>query len=261
MIKNSKRIRVAKNIVSYETKDGTKYQARKRYNNKLVNETFDTIEEAQQFLIDIEPTIKQPNFDYPLTFIEAIFNKDENVDIVYIENNFEENIKYLLETLSEREQLVLTKRMIEGFTLEATALQMGVSKERIRQIENKAIRRIRIPARIQYLTRGYEYIQMREDVAKLTTELELEKARLVYLLANPERIEITKEEIKNNITLETLDLSVRTYNCLRRAGIKTIGETIIKSVDELRRIRNMGGKSIRELKEKLHEFGFILKEE
>lgn len=260
MKNHNERIRIAENIIAYETKDGLKYHVVKRYNNNQVNKTFNTLEKAKRFLENIEHMTKIHNFDYPLTFIEAIFNKESNVDIEYIEKNFHENIKHLLETMSEREQQVLHKRFVEGYTLKATGLQMGVTPERIRQIEAKALRRIKVPARLQYLTRGHEYMSLREDVAKLTVDLEKERARLLYLLANPEKIEISKDEISNNYPLEMLDLSVRSYNSLRRSGIKTLGEIIIKDEWELRRIRGMGSKSVKEIKEKLQELGFSLQE-
>ncbi len=63
------------------------------------------------------------------------------------------------------------------------------------------------------------------------------------------------------ITVEELALSVRSYNCLKREGINTVGELIGKSEAELMDIRNFGQKSIDEVKAKLDELGLGLREE
>jgi DNA-directed RNA polymerase subunit alpha len=63
------------------------------------------------------------------------------------------------------------------------------------------------------------------------------------------------------ITIEELNLSVRSYNCLKREGINTVGDVIQKSESELMDIRNFGQKSIDEVKVKLEELGLGLREE
>jgi DNA-directed RNA polymerase subunit alpha len=63
------------------------------------------------------------------------------------------------------------------------------------------------------------------------------------------------------LTIEELNLSVRSYNCLKREGINTVGELVQKSEAELMDIRNFGQKSIEEVKEKLDELGLGLREE
>jgi DNA-directed RNA polymerase subunit alpha len=63
------------------------------------------------------------------------------------------------------------------------------------------------------------------------------------------------------ITIEELNLSVRSYNCLKREGINTVGDVIQKSESELMDIRNFGQKSIDEVKAKLEELGLGLREE
>ena len=60
---------------------------------------------------------------------------------------------------------------------------------------------------------------------------------------------------KYNMPVDQLDLSVRTMNCLRHAGITTVGELISKGEKELMAIRNFGQKSKTELEERLDELG------
>jgi DNA-directed RNA polymerase subunit alpha len=63
------------------------------------------------------------------------------------------------------------------------------------------------------------------------------------------------------LTIEELNLSVRSYNCLKREGINSVGELVQKSETELMDIRNFGQKSIEEVKEKLDELGLTLRED
>ena len=60
------------------------------------------------------------------------------------------------------------------------------------------------------------------------------------------------------MTIEELDLSVRSFNCLKRAGINTVGDLISKSEDEMMKVRNLGRKSLEEVVAKLDSLGFKL---
>ncbi|MFC7500657.1 DNA-directed RNA polymerase subunit alpha [Nocardioides sp. CPCC 206347] len=62
------------------------------------------------------------------------------------------------------------------------------------------------------------------------------------------------------LPVEDLQLTVRSYNCLKREGVHTVGELISRSEQDLLDIRNFGAKSIDEVKAKLHEMGLSLKD-
>ncbi|HEY9291955.1 MAG TPA: DNA-directed RNA polymerase subunit alpha [Microlunatus sp.] len=62
------------------------------------------------------------------------------------------------------------------------------------------------------------------------------------------------------LPVEDLNLTVRSYNCLKREGIHTVGELVSRSEQDLLDIRNFGSKSIDEVKLKLHEMGLSLKD-
>jgi len=66
-----------------------------------------------------------------------------------------------------------------------------------------------------------------------------------------------KEKILE-MTIEELDLSVRSFNCLKRAGINTVYDLIDKSAEEMMKVRNLGKKSFDEVKEKLDTLGLVL---
>jgi DNA-directed RNA polymerase subunit alpha len=63
------------------------------------------------------------------------------------------------------------------------------------------------------------------------------------------------------MTIEELDLSVRSFNCLKRAGINTVEELISKTADEMMKVRNLGRKSLEEVVNKLASLGFSLRSE
>ena len=62
-----------------------------------------------------------------------------------------------------------------------------------------------------------------------------------------------------NMSIEDLDLTVRSYNCLKRAGISTVDELTQKTEDEMAHVRNLGKKSLKEVKEKLTDLGLHFK--
>lgn len=69
-------------------------------------------------------------------------------------------------------------------------------------------------------------------------------------------------EVQNKglvMMIEDLDLSVRSYNCLKRAGIQTVEELTQKTEDEMMCVRNLGKKSLKEVKDKIYELGLSFK--
>lgn len=100
--------------------------------------------------------------------------------------------------------------------------------------------------------------------AKLLTEhlnlfIDLsEEASVVEIMA--EKDDKGKEKILE-MTIEELDLSVRSFNCLKRAGINTVNDLIEKSEEEMMKVRNLGKKSFDEVKEKLKSLGYDLSSE
>lgn len=83
--------------------------------------------------------------------------------------------------------------------------------------------------------------------------------------AQEAEIMVEKEEDKKEkvleMTIEELDLSVRSYNCLKRAGINTVQELTHKSEEDMMKVRNLGRKSLEEVQEKLAELGLGLRNE
>ena len=66
---------------------------------------------------------------------------------------------------------------------------------------------------------------------------------------------------KLSMTIEELDFSVRSFNCLKRAGINTVEDLISKSEDDMMKVRNLGRKSLEEVINKLESLGLHLRDE
>ena len=61
------------------------------------------------------------------------------------------------------------------------------------------------------------------------------------------------------MTIEELDLSVRAYNCLKRAGINTVAELVQRNQEDMMKVRNLGKKSLEEVEQKLAALGLALR--
>jgi DNA-directed RNA polymerase subunit alpha len=72
-----------------------------------------------------------------------------------------------------------------------------------------------------------------------------------------EKVEAVKDKIME-MTIEELDLSVRSFNCLKRANINTVEDLVSKTQDEMIKVRNLGRKSLEEVIQKLAMMGLSL---
>ena len=83
----------------------------------------------------------------------------------------------------------------------------------------------------------------------------------------PEEVEVEEEDVEEDInedlekTIEELDLSLRSFNCLKRAGFNTVADIIEVPESELKTIKNFGKKSLEEVIDKIHSLGLSLREE
>ena len=95
-------------------------------------------------------------------------------------------------------------------------------------------------------------------VTNLMPFVDLEKTvEEINMIKEEEKVEENKFEV---MPIEELDLSVRSYNCLKRAAISTVSELTQKTEEEMMKVRNLGKKSLKEVKEKLAEIGLSFRE-
>ncbi|MCR3757988.1 DNA-directed RNA polymerase subunit alpha [Clostridium felsineum] len=105
-----------------------------------------------------------------------------------------------------------------------------------------------------------------EEAISLAAKILIEHFKLFMTLtdhADDMEIMVEKEEDKKEkvleMTIEELDLSVRSYNCLKRAGINTVQELTQRSMEDMMKVRNLGRKSLEEVEQKLKALGLSLK--
>ena len=102
-----------------------------------------------------------------------------------------------------------------------------------------------------------------EDAISYSATVMMDHLKLVEAIAKPEVLEVTEKiseeiiKIRNllNLTIDEMELSVRSHNCLQAAGIKYIYELVSKEESEMLKYKNFGRKSLTELVEKLDEMG------
>lgn len=106
-----------------------------------------------------------------------------------------------------------------------------------------------------------------DEAVSLAAKILIEHFKLFLSLtdtADKVEIMVEKEEDKKDklldMTIEELDLSVRSYNCLKRAGINTVQELVQKTEEDMMKVRNLGKKSLEEVQQKLANLGLSLKQ-
>ena len=212
---------------------------------------------------------------YPFNLIDTIFmqetewaNDKDHID----------GLNHALETLTDREREVIHKRFEEFKTLEQVARDFGLTRERIRQIEAHGIRKLRHASRRNYILNGYvacaelkklsvykEELDKREkDLEEREAIVEAREKSLEEILSEYKprldalniAVGMPMEKIQSNVDLykiriAEMDLSVRSYNCLIRQGIRTVGDLVNLCENDnyldLKQVRNLGRKSLEEI--------------
>ncbi len=105
-----------------------------------------------------------------------------------------------------------------------------------------------------------------EDAVSLAAKVLVEHLKLfiglseasnnIDVIAEPEAVEKTEGK---DVSIDELELSVRSYNCLKRAGINTVKELCNKTPEEMMKVRNLGRKSLDEVLNKLADLGYSLR--
>lgn len=194
------------------------------------------------------------------------FNLVESIYLLYGPNeSIEFNIDGLekaVSTLSDREIELIRLRYKEEKTLKEIAESMDRSPEVVRQALEKALRKLRHPARsrlIRYGELGIERLKKLEERERIVEEKEKDlDAREKRLVEQELEAGIDNTEpVERNRMLETVEdmgLSTRPYNCLIRAGCKTVDDVCRKAVrGELMDIRNLGRRCCEEVLSVLRE--------
>lgn len=172
---------------------------------------------------------------------------DEDIVKVPIPLDLKDGIEYVLQQLNEKEQFILRNRYglndsEETKTLEEIGNNLNVTRERVRQIETKAIHKCRTSNNLPYIRLGKELAELDIKTRKELLQNEITNKQN-NLPNNTHKSNILVEDIK----IENLDLSVRSYNALVNANIHTLKELLELEITDLFSIRNLGKTSIVEL--------------
>lgn len=219
---------------------------------------------------------------YPYNLVDEILPV-EAPERALMDDDQLKGLDYAINTyLSDRERDMLFLYFKDGLTLDGVGAIEHVTRERVRQIVAKACRKLRHPSARYWIVKGYRiacgeleekqkarwadeietlesmYVSRVSDLRKKISEVEKRSASLDTLttLSDAEAFVQSLDE-----PIENWDLSVRSFNCLYRAGLRTAGAICEKRMDELAQIRNLGRKSLEEVVGKIHAHGLKLKGE
>ncbi|HEY8425478.1 MAG TPA: DNA-directed RNA polymerase subunit alpha [Limnochordales bacterium] len=105
------------------------------------------------------------------------------------------------------------------------------------------------------------------EAVSTAAQILIQHLELFRNLTTPEQTPMLQESPQDrernrvlDMPIEELGLSVRSYNCLKRAGIDTVGELTRKTEEDMMKVRNLGKKSLQEVKEKLAQLGLSLRQ-
>ena len=191
-----------------------------------------------------------------------------------------------LEELTEREKYVIERiyGLNEGktpTTFKNVGSEIGATGTRTSQIMAKALRKLRNPSRVRkngitFKLEGDEYLtdkekqqieeikkiiqlqngDLHENLGKLKEIQEQLRTRTMKKTITEKKKEENKEE---GLYVEDLGLSIRPYNCLKRAGIKYLGDLANITEEQFMKTRNLGKSSFEEIVAKMQEFGISFK--
>lgn len=217
-------------------------------------------------------------FRYPDNLLTELFSyeivRDDSDDLPpFVSRDCEACLAYLMHTLTERERVIVELRFKEGQTYEQVGKAFGVTRERIRQVEQKALRKLRSPSRMDFLVHGMAGViqqKVEDRIREERSEIYAEAGRFLNEAIGQERTEAFLKGAARpkdaeparalNMPIDGLGLSVRSHNCLLRAGVETVGDIVRMGREKLMRVRNLGGRSLQEIENTLATLGVKLEE-
>ena len=181
---------------------------------------------------------------------------DENGRL-HIEINLDHGRGYVVSDRNKRPDMPIGEIAVDSIFTPITKVNFTVENTRVGQITDfdKLTLEIWTDGSIQP-----------EEAASLAAKILTEHLMLFINLTEQEggvEIFVEKDDKKKEkileMNIEDLDLSVRSYNCLKRAGINTVEELVQRDEDEMMKVRNLGRKSLEEVQQKLLQLGLTLR--
>lgn len=195
--------------------------------------------------------------DYPKNLVMAVID-DRDLELPEFTPDVVAGINYAVSTLDEREQMLLYLRYVEKKTLKEIGEHFGFKQERSRQIESKALRKLRTPICWKFITLGVK------GFTKMLSDTAYEKGHQVgYTEGYKQGLEdgpkgITKNGFSINVLalpIECLGLSTRAYNALMRAEYHVLGDITELDFYTIHHIKNLGVAQRHEVAVGLNKYG------
>lgn len=204
---------------------------------------------------------RHKQLDFPLNLWATVL--DREVCKEDLPEDWECTLSYLLQTLKndrERDSLLFFFR--DSLTFEEIGAHWDLTSSRAREITVMATRRMRHPARQLLFTHGLAKAQREKpDYVRLHSfdpEMFPEVNEPPPPSPASSDARLSRPACLLEMSIDELDFSVRTWNCLRRANIQTLGDLLKYTEADLLRLRNLGQKCLTEISEALSQMGYTL---
>lgn len=190
-------------------------------------------------------------YEWPYNLIAQILNNEGELpeNLPY---DIEPSLYFVLLDLTERENKVIAMYYRDGKTMRAIGKELCVTVERVRQIIVKSLRKLSCPNRIAYIQHGIK------NLMKYKLE---EEHKVGYALGYKQAQKDMRDNppdyaIRRNVDLEEMDLSVRAFNCLCRANLRTSDDIARCGYSDLIKIRNLGRHTLNEIIRVMDSLGY-----
>jgi len=208
-------------------------------NNEIPNKSFDI---TQDDLIDITDDLMSPE---ERIFRDVISDTHRNIDKSYIDFpvDFESTMQDVMEECYEdmRDNEIIRLAYCDELSYQQIAEEIGISIERVRQLIVRFIKKMRRSDRVRRMILG------NEEYSIVVESLDKKKEKIIQASSN-------QFDIKDDISIDFLNLSRRTSNCLKRNDIQTIKQIVELQDSDLMKMRNFGASSLTELREEINKY-------
>lgn len=212
------------------------------------------LEEKKTISADAQPIHEE----YPYNLLTAIVGQTDLISPEVMTTDRCHGLQYALATLDGRERDVIRSRYEDNLSRGDIGRVLNLSIERIRQIENKAIAKLRYPARWNYIKLGIVgYMSHRVQEAR--TKGYHEGYNVGYqngAYDTQHGVTLTSHDDKQfHLPIECMELSTRARSCLMMANLKTIGDVARVSGERIPTMRNLGKVTADEIARALKTMG------
>lgn len=191
---------------------------------------------------------------YPYNLLNAVVQHSPKEAPPTMTEDQIRGLQYAMSTLEPREYEVLMYRYNSKLTLGAIAEIYGVSVKQMRQIEGKALRKLRSPSRWNYIRLGivgYWQRRKKEYYEQGYCIGYAEGYQKGFTDGKEGREQAFKSNPALSLIIENLHLSTRAMGCLQRLGCVNIGDVVDKDKERIIRVRGMGKATLNEIAQAL----------